>query len=118
MKWINLIFFLDSDRGQTDSVINALPNQSYGNLNCCGLTLVSTNQHYQATTYQGDLQVDLVRVISQMPDNPPRHTLLSFSALNLKNVSNVKQTLRHSFLQFIFQIEVRKSNLFLLIILF
>ena len=37
----------------SDSVINAFLNHSYRNLNSCGLTLVSTNQHYQATTYQG-----------------------------------------------------------------
>ena len=36
----------------SDSVINAFLNQSYHNLNSCGLTLVSTNQHYQASTEQ------------------------------------------------------------------
>ena len=34
----------------SDSVINAFLNHSYRNLNSCGLTLVSTNQHYQANT--------------------------------------------------------------------
>ena len=44
----------------SDYVINAFPNQSSHNLNSCGLTLVSTNQHYQAKTYQdGASHLDL-----------------------------------------------------------
>ena len=44
----------------SDCVINAFLNHSYHNLNSCGLTLVSTNQHYQAKTYQdGASHLDL-----------------------------------------------------------